>query len=256
MSANPALADLFVATNNGRSIYHGLAVHYRRPLSRRVQMVAAYTWSHSIDNGSWDSNVWLVDPRGAASDRASSSFDVRHSATLAFTWNVFKNWRASGLIRARTGFPLDVLSAQIPLGLGYDNVGRPDLVSGQPIWIDDVNAPGGRRLNPAAFRARDGLDGSLGRNAIRGLGMWQADMGLNREFVIKQTSLDLRIDAFNLLNRANFADPVRFLDSPLFGLSNATQALMLGSGSARSGLAPALQSGGARTLQLTMRFRF
>jgi len=252
-AVDPRLADSFTSTNNGHSVYHGLAVHYRRPLSRRVQTIAAYTWSHAIDNGSWDSNVWLVDPtKPSDRDRASSSFDVRHSANVAVTWNVFRNWRASGVLRARTGFPVDVLSAQIPLGLGYDNAGRPDLVTGQPVWIDDHTAPGGRRLNPAAFVPREGLVGSLGRNAIRGIGMWQTDLAINREFKF----VDFRIDAFNLLNRANFADPVRFLDSPLFGLSNAMHALMLGSGSARSGLAPSFQTGGPRTLQLTLRFRW
>jgi hypothetical protein len=251
------VADSFSGTNHGESIYHGLAVHYRRPLSRRVQLIAAYTWSHAIDNGSWDSNVWLVDPAKPGNrDRASSSFDVRHSASVAFTWNVFRNWRASGLVRGRTGFPIDILSAQIPLGLGYDNAGRPDLVAGQPLWIEDGTAPGGRRLNSAAFRAREGLNGSLGRNAVRGLGTWQADLGINRQFTIKDNALDIRVDAFNVFNRANFADPVRFLDSPLFGQSNAMHALMLGSGSARSGLAPAFQTGGPRTVQLTLRFRF
>jgi hypothetical protein len=253
----PSVADSFSGTNHGESIYHGLAVHYRRPLSRRVQLIAAYTWSHAIDNGSWDSNVWLVDPAKPGNrDRASSSFDVRHSASVAFTWNVFRNWRASGLVRGRTGFPIDILSAQIPLGLGYDNAGRPDLVAGQPLWIEDGTAPGGRRLNSAAFRAREGLNGSLGRNAVRGLGTWQADLGINRQFTIKDNALDIRVDAFNVFNRANFADPVRFLDSPLFGQSNAMHALMLGSGSARSGLAPAFQTGGPRTVQLTLRFRF
>lgn len=255
--APSTLAESFAGTNNGRSVYHGLAVHYRRPLSQTVQLVSAYTWAHAIDNGSWDSNVWLVDPlRTRDRDRASASFDVRHSANVALTWNVTSNWRASGVIRARTGFPIDLLSTMVPLGLGYDNAGRPDLIAGQPVWIEDRNAPGGKRLNAAAFRPRDGLNGTLGRNAIRGLGLWQTDLAINRQFRLRTASLDLRGDAFNLLNHPSFADPVRILDSPLFGVSNASQALMLGSGSARSGLSPAFQTGGARAVQITLRLRW
>jgi len=56
--------------------------------------------------------------------------------------------------------------------------------------------------------------------------------------------------------RFNFADPVRFRSSPLFGQSNSMLNLMLGTGSLGSGLAPVFQSGGARSLQIVMRFRF
>jgi hypothetical protein len=54
----------------------------------------------------------------------------------------------------------------------------------------------------------------------------------------------------------NFADPVRFLSSGLFGEPASLLNMMLGSGSPNSGLAPALQSGGPRTLQLGLRARF
>ncbi len=252
-------SETFTATSHGESSYHGLALQLRRPLSRRVQLTAAYTWAHAIDNGSWDSNVWLLDPAGADGrrrERASASFDTRHSFTGAFTWQAFRGWQLSGLLRARSGFPIDVLSKYEPLGFGYDNAGRPSLVAGVPVWLADPQAPGGRRLNPAAFLPENGLQGTLGRNALRGFGMFQTDMGLARPFRVRAATAEFRLDAFNLLNRASFADPVRYLNSPLFGRSMASQAMMLGSGSARSGLSPVFQNGGARTLQVTLRLRF
>jgi len=51
-----------------------------------------------------------------------------------------------------------------------------------------------------------------------------------------------------------FADPVRFLVDPLFGRSPSMQDPMLGSGS--SGLTPAFQTGGPRSLQLVLRVHF
>jgi len=68
--------------------------------------------------------------------------------------------------------------------------------------------------------------------------------------------LQFRLEAFNGLNQANFADPVRFMSSPMFGQSTSMLNLMLGSGSPGSGLAPILETGGARSLQATLRFRF
>ena len=87
--------------------------------------------------------------------------------------------------------------------------------------------------------------------------MWQLDLALRREFFKEEhRSLQLRVEAFNALNHPNFADPVRFLSSPLFGSSPSMLNLMLGTGSPGSGLAPIFQSGGARSIQLTVRFRF
>ena len=58
------------------------------------------------------------------------------------------------------------------------------------------------------------------------------------------------------LNEANFADPVRFMSSPMFGRSTSMLNLMLGTGSPGSGLAPILQTGGARSFQAALRFYF
>jgi hypothetical protein len=243
-------ADLVVATNHGESDYHALNLRYRRVVGRGMEAMAAYTWSHAIDNGSWDSSVWLAGD-GVGSDRASASFDARHALTAAVS-KAWRGWRFSGIGRARTGFPIDVLAADNPLGLGYDNMTRPDLRPDVPVWIRDRSVPGGRRLNRDAFALPKGIQGSLGRNAVRGFGMWQVDAALAREF----DWIQVRLEAFNLLNHANFADPVRFLDSPLFGTSSSMLSRMLGSGSARSGLAPALQAGGPRSVQASLRFSF
>ena len=157
-----------------------------------------------------------------------------------------------------TGFPINVLNAEQFTGISFENILRPDLVGGRPVWITDGSAPGDRRLNAAAFRAApNSTQGSLGRNALNGFGTSQLDLSLRREFFAgEKRSLQLRIDAFNALNQANFADPIRFLTNPLFGQSSSMLNLMLGTGSPGSGLAPMFQGGGARSLQIGIRFRF
>jgi hypothetical protein len=131
-------------------------------------------------------------------------------------------------------------------------------VYGTPVWLDDASLPGGRRINPAAFTAtKSEVQGTLGRNVIGGFGMSQIDLALRREFRWRDRyAVQFRLEAFNALNRANFADPVRYLTSAVFGQSTSMLNVMLGTGSPGSGLSPILQSGGPRSLQWTLRFRF
>jgi hypothetical protein len=253
------VAWMALATNHGSSDYHGLQLQYRRRLARRVQATAAYSWSHSIDDSSTDAMVhWAGAGSPAAADRGASDFDVRHAATAAFTGELPRGWALDGIFRARTGFPVTVFAAERHMGIAFANAFRPDLVGGQPVWVRDGAAPGGSRLNPGAFRAAaPGVQGSLGRNSVHGFGMTQLDLALRREFRFgDRRSLEFRVEAFNALNEANFADPARFLVSPLFGQSASMLNLMLGTGSPGSGLAPVFQVGGARSAQVVLRLRF
>jgi hypothetical protein len=139
-------------------------------------------------------------------------------------------------------------------GLGFDNV-RPDL-AGAP-WTDDPTAPGGRRLNARAFRIPGAGQGSLGRNALRGFGLVQLDMALERQWTLTEPAqLRFRLEAYNATNRASLADPVRYLSSALFGQSTSLAGLMLGAGRPNSGLSPAFQPGGPRSLQAGFSVRF
>ena len=113
-------------------------------------------------------------------------------------------------------------------------------------------------MNPAAFQATPDLQqGTLRRNVVDGFGMAQVDLALRREFrVAERRRLEFRVEAYNVLNHANFGDPVRYLNSPVFGQSTSMLNLMLGTGSPGSGLSPILQTGGPRSLQGTIRFQF
>jgi hypothetical protein len=167
-----------------------------------------------------------------------------------------RHWLVSTLIVARTGFPIDVLSTENLLGLGFDDAPRPNLVQGVPVWIRDSNVLGSRRLNSAAFvPVASGQQGNLGRDAIRGFGMAQVDAAVEREFTVREGVLAFRLEAFNVTNHPQSGDPVRFLDHPLFGMPISMLNSMLGGGTPHSGMAPALQAGGSRVLQAGIRFR-
>ena len=263
----------FVAltTNDGLSVYQSLQAHYRRHFARGLDVTASYTWSHSIDNDSSDAYlVWAGAGSPPANDRGPSDFDLRHSFTASAVYELGRpkdgkaprrwlaGWAASAIFQGRTGFPITVQQAEEYDGIGVANAFRPNLVPSEPVWIGDPSAPGGRRLNPAAFQTTAaGVQGNLGRNAIGGFGMHQFDLAISREFRKGEyRSLQLRLEAFNIFNTPSFADPVKFLDNPLFGQSTSMLNMMLGSGSPGSGLAPMLQAGGPRAFQASIKLRF
>jgi hypothetical protein len=260
---------LALTTNHGRSDYQALQVQYRRRVAQGLQTLASYAWSHSIDDDSSDAFlVWTGPGASVAGDQGSSDFDLRHSFTGALTYEFprraagvgrfLNGWALDTMLRARSGFPITVLESEQYMGIALANAFRPDLAAGAPVWVVDPSAPGGRRINPSAFRlTASGKQGTLGRNAITGFGMSQVDLAARREFRLgERGTLQFRMEAFNALNEANFADPVRFLNSPMFGRSTSMLNLMLGSGSPGSGLAPLLQTGGARSFQAALRFHF
>jgi hypothetical protein len=269
---NTETLQLALATNHGWSAYHGLQVQYRVKTGHGWSGLASYSWSHSIDNSSSDSLLyWAGSGLKASGDRGSSDFDVRHAFNAAVSYEtqprtgarglwslLLRRWGFDSVFRARTGFPITILDADYYQGLSFANVFRPDLVPGQPIWMTDHSAPGGRRLNSGAFlQAANLVQGNLGRNSIAGFGMYQADLALRRTFRFgEHQSVQFRIEAFNAFNHPGYADPVRVLSSPLFGQSVSMLNVMLGTGSPASGLTPAFQNGGPRSVQLMLRLRF
>lgn len=264
------IQERFATLTENSSDYHALLVRYSGMAARNLYVSASYTWSHSIDDGSQDSAVFLWRPGTPLRDaRASSNFDVRHALTGAVSYRIswktgfrgpdaLAGWTVSGVFRARTGFPLNILNHEPVMGRVYVNAGRPDLVVGRPVWIEDQSVAGHRRLNPLAFVTPSGdREGSLGRNAVSGRGMVQLDASLRREFgLYRRLSLQTAVNIFNVLNHPSFADPVPYLSSPWFGQSTSMQNLMLGSGSPNSGLPTMFQTGGARSVEFSVRVSF
>ena len=257
-------------TSYGRSDYQALQAELRGNLAPNLYALVSYTWGHSIDNGSQASAVYLA-PSGYSPslDRASSDFDIRQNVNASLSYrfsppsggrwqNWLSNWILSATVEARTGFPFNVTTVDRSIGLGFANTGRPNLIAGQPIWFENNSVPGGQELNPNAFKpASDGLNGTLGRNILRGPGLFQIDASLRRQFrLFGRSSLETSVSAFNLLNHPNFANPVGYWGSPLFGQPISMQNLMMGSGNPTNGLAPIFQAGGPRTAEVSLKITF
>ncbi len=269
---NPSFQSVILTDNSATSDYHAMQVKFQRRLSRGVQALASYTFSHSIDIASSDAsnNFNTVATIAAPNvDRGNSDFDIRHSFTIGMTYDlpspsshrvvhdVFGGWSLQSLILARSAPPVNIAGATF-VAAGTLLAPRPNLNAGVPLELHDSQFPGGKIFNRAAFTpAATGTQGNFGRNVLRGFGAWQADVGLQRQFHLSER-LGLRFHAefFNIFNHPNFGSPTNLLTSPLFGRSTQTLANSLGSGGANGGFNPLYQIGGPRSIQFALKLQF
>jgi len=260
-SPNPTFLSVQIVGNEATSAYHALQLQFQRRLSHGLQALASYTWSHSLDDASSDV--------GGGLDHASSDFDLRHSFSSAITYDipaprsplgraVLGNWSIDTIVRVQSATPVDLIARSFFNLLGENVNVRPDVVAGQPLYVTDPKAPGGKLFNKAAFVIPPvGRQGTLGRNVLRGFPLNQTDFSLRRRFGLSErVSLLFRADVFNLFNHPNFADPVNTLSSASFGQSTQTFGKGLGSGMFGSGLSPLYQIGGARSVQFSFKAQF
>jgi hypothetical protein len=272
---NPNSNFQFVAVsdNSATSDYHALQIKFQRRLSQRLQALASYTFSHSIDTASTDAFAnYLNTPSLVANpnvDRGNSDFDVRHSFTAGVTyalptpeWNKFAKatlggWSADAFVLARSAPPVDVVGA-INFAAEIALASRPNVVPGQPFELFGSQYPGGKIFNKNAFTpAPVGEQGDFGRNVLRGFGATQADVAFQREFrFTEQLNLRFRAEFFNIFNHPNFGPPNNNLTTSLFGRSTQTLASSLGSGGANGGFNPLYQIGGPRSVQLALKLAF
>jgi len=99
----------------------------------------------------------------------------------------------------------------------------------------------------------------LGRNVLRGFGLTQIDFALRRQFSFSERwKLEFSAEAFNILNHPNFGNvDACTCDAPgTFG--QATQMLnnALSAGNGQGGFSALYQTGGPRSIQLSLKLRF
>jgi len=269
------LSLLHVLGNDTTSSYNALQLQFNRRLSRKLQILTSYTFSHSIDDLSQEIPGIFVfrslsQYQHPDVDRGSSDFDIRHSLNGAViaalpaprrgvASMLLRNWSANGIFFARSALPTNVVD---PLNLDL----RPNYVRGQPLYLYGAQYPGGKAYNKAAFKTAAFLkEGDFGRNVLRGFGAWQIDFAMHRKFEFSErTSLEFRAEAFNILNHPNFANPsdpgnattLSLLPVPRWGVSNAMLANGLGPSLIPGELNPLFQIGGPRILQFALRLHY
>ena len=265
----PAFGVVAWRGNTSNSTFHALQYEMRKAFSGGWLLSAGYMWSHSINDGSIgggeSDTVQNVFCR--ACDKASSDFDVRSFFNTSLVYqlpfgagrpflsspgiarSVLGGWELSGVGTARTGLPVNVTvsrpNSSVPGGYAVPGSERPDYLSSAAAIPLDQNV--NSWINPAAFVVpAKGTFGNLGRNAISGPGLWQADLALAKRISLtERIGLQFRAEVFNIFNRAQYGQPNANLSTPgNFGVITTT---------VNQG---ATGSGTPRQIQLGARFLF
>jgi hypothetical protein len=208
------------------SHYHALQASLRRAFGG-LDLNAAYTYSHSIDNSSDRSDTSFVDSYNLSSNKGSSTFDQRHVLNLGYVYDlpflnkssglmktVLAGWQWSGIMSLQSGLPVNVTNGRFGDNAGTGNtvegrssVSRPDLVGNPHAASCRPSTQAGPYLaNPCAFAAPQGLTfGDVGRNVLNLPHRTNFDMGIFKRFAIKESqAVEFRWETFNTFNHTQF----------------------------------------------------
>ncbi len=167
----------------GNSVYHGGTLQLNKTASKYLNLNASYTLSHTLDDGTFATFISVPEDvfrRGR--ERATSNQDAHHrfvtNFSLAGPSNTFlRNFVLSNIVILQSPRPFTLF-------VGFD--ANNDLI-------------------PAADRV-----GNLSRNTYKGDSFQSWDIRLSRTINLQREGkrLELAVDAFNLLNRANVDEVV------------------------------------------------
>jgi hypothetical protein len=207
----------------GTGNYNSLQAKLTRRLKSGLQLTAAYTWSHTLDDSAsafGTSGGVLDGPNGTpllGYEHGNSDTDQRQIFTLSSLYElpfgrgktfgrdipkavdyVVGGWQWNNVVVLETGTPLDIS------GGGGAN-GRPDYNGGcktNVSWHVWIACPAGAFTTPA------GLVGDLPRNAFPGPGTYNWDTSLVKNITISErVTTQLRAQVYNLLNTPQFQNP-------------------------------------------------
>ena len=148
-----------------------------------------------------------------------------------------RGWQFATIVQAQSGNPVNIVTSNSMLN-GVPNTVRPDLIG--PIRIiGSVD----QWFDPSAFAAVDRF-GNLRRNVVIGPAFVNADLSVTKTLTAaRDYRVQLRVDAFDLFNHANFGPPGNVVGSPTFGKISRTRL-------------PTGEAGSSRQIQLAANLSF
>jgi hypothetical protein len=145
----PYLAVVNYLSNGYESRYNGLQTTLTQRAWRGLSFVAGYTWSHALDQASFNRGQNPQDSTNPAGEYGSSDNDIRHRFTFSMTYDIpgregfgqmMKGWQITSIVSLQSGLPWNVVD-------GYSN-GNDVSLTGE--FSDRWNFTG----NPLDFKAQ------------------------------------------------------------------------------------------------------
>jgi hypothetical protein len=223
-----------------RSTYHSGQLKVTQRFRGGLQFLGSYTYGKALDyGGSAASGAGAVgNPQTITNLEAGhgpAGFDVRHRAVTSWVWEmpwgperrwlrnggvlgaIVGGWQFAGIATFTTGRPFTVFMQN---GVNNGATSWPNRIgSGK---LDDPTVD--LWYNPRDFVAPPpNTYGDSGRGILYGPGHTNFDTSLSKRFtVIGRANVELRWDAFNLLNHPGFGFPNQNFDSPTAGRITST----------------------------------
>jgi hypothetical protein len=212
---------------SGRQNYNGLLLSFQRRSATALSFSGNYTLSKCNGHPTQDlPNIgtgW-ADPNNPDYDYGPCNSDRRHivNATVGYrtpmlsgmTGAFVSDWRVSGILRTQSGAPLTVTNGVDQAMTGITTNQRADLVGGSGYGAKTID----QWLDRNAFALPAlGTLGNSPRGGWRGPSKWQIDMVVARMFRLGTQEIEARLEAFNVTNHMNYADPQTSLAASTFG---------------------------------------
>ena len=241
----PAFGSIMVIANGSNSIYHSGQVTVRQRIANELFVRASYTYAKSLDESSNTGGVvqynfpQAQNANDLHAEWGRSDFDMRHAFAGSVIWTpqathwLAKDWQISSTWQIYSGLPFTprVATSNVS-GVTF----RPDRIGSGVVsnptanqWYNVADFP----VVPAgAYRF-----GNSGRNILSGPGTTQINASVSKRFRFSGTkALQVRVEAFNLLNIVNLGLPENNVDLPTAGAIRSEK--------------------GMRTMQIGLRFEF
>jgi hypothetical protein len=237
---NLAFGTIELKKSDGNSWYNAMIFEVRKRWSRGVSFQSSYTLSRNIDttqastffsDATNDTTSALPEPPGSTYNKGLADYHAKHNWVVNVTWDlpfakglegaagkILDGWQLAGISNMRSGNPLTLFvqgnrsqskwSPSSGPGLGPD---RPSLAPGRT-HKDAVTGNPNRYFDPTAFVLQpSGFLGNLGRGALIGPNLRTVDLAAvkNTRWAAlgENLTIQFRIEAFNIFNRANFGTP-------------------------------------------------
>ena len=232
---NSAFSTIELKSSDGESWYNAFIFDIRKRFAAGFAVQSSYTLSKSEDTT--QASTFFSDATNGTTtafpeyvpdyNKGLSDFDTRHAWVVNFTVDLpgtdalggwLTGWQASGIWNMRSGQPLTVFvqgnrsrslwNPSLGPGIGQD---RPSYAPG----YGPDNAVLGRVdqwFDPNAFVLQPaGTFGNTGRGDFIGPNVRTLDVALTKRAAFERLGgnggIEFRLEAFNLLNRANFGPP-------------------------------------------------
>lgn len=207
------------------SNYNALEATLRYTPTGNSVVLLSYTFAKSIDQGS---NLGEeLNPFNYRLTRAISSWDMRHNFVATYRYGIpfdrffrpgraTQGWSIAGTTRLSTGMPVTLYdesdnSLLGTLGNGFNNyiLDVPNVANG-PLEINTNPRNGRPEFNASLFSEENlGQLGNADRRFFYGPGIENFDVQLTKTTKLTEnTSIDIRAEAFNVFNHAQFYGPL------------------------------------------------